>query len=510
MPDPILLLRASVLSLAVASVHPAWGKTYRAAKAADLDTYTPQLAPGDTLAVAPGNYDVETWNLSGRKGTADKPIVIRGEPGAVIRGTSDCCNLVQMDGVAHLEFRGFEITLRESHDGIDGINMGGGYSHHVTMEDLHIHGMTNSAISLFPDSAAFITLRHSEIDHTDGGSGLYWGYPGRNIVHDVVIEGNYIHHCPADPAEETGYGIQFKGWGYRARIVNNVLHDVGGTARSGLIVYYGKKPLAGDKPEDANLVTGNVLWNCRNEGITAMSDATLENNVVFSAQVGINLQTYSDESFSGSSAAENLKVRNNTVFRCADACYNISGWGSGANLSFTGNAAYQDKASAQAFSGSVGNAACAGNVGYGQGSVPGALKGTGLGDFAKVAAGANVPDLDFFPASASILLAAVPAEHCPADDFNGNPRKAGQACDAGAFQRTGNPPADGSPQAGFKDGGPSPVFPGGRDGKAPGRKAKARIRGGGVLFLPDRADREPCRADGRAIPDAPRRSVPGN
>jgi hypothetical protein len=503
-------------------------RTVAAATAEDLKTKTGPLAAGDTLLVAAGNYDLSTWDISDLAGTEKDWIVIRSaaQGKAVIRSTSGCCNLVQMSDLAYVRFEGFEITMKDLNDGIDGINMTGKFSHHVVMDRLLIQGVTNNGISLFPDSAAFITLSNSEVRNTSG-SGLYWGYPNRNTLHDILIQGNYIHHCPVNPAEETNYGIQFKGWGYRSRFLDNVLHDVGGTTRSGLIVYYGKKPLAGDVPADRNIVAGNVLWNCRNEGITVMSDAIIENNIVMDAETGINIQTYGDESFTGTSAVENLSIRNNTVFRCRSANFYISGWGNAAaGVSFTGNASYQDQASKTAFGGSLGKGTAAGNVAFGISSLAGTKAGRGLQDFVKAAADGKPGALDFYPSDDSPLLEAVADKgSLPATDFNGISRPQGAAGDAGAYERGAAANPGWALQAGFKTGSQgSPVrrVDAPKAGPRPSKGSKtgpgARGRAASPLFssgesfrpgtgthewdLPD--DAGPLRdANGRkAIPDA--------
>lgn len=487
-----------VLGLCILAI-PSLAKNYRATTVDELKTMNNQLVGGDTLVVAPGNYDLSSLYLT-KKGTADKWIVIRGEAGAVLRSNSDCCNLVQVEGAAYVSFGGFELTLKAINPGIDGIHFSAPASHHMRLHDLKIHDMTGNGISMFGDSAWEIELTDSEIAHMEG-TGLYWGYPGRDVIHDVLIQGNYIHHCPKDPATETDYGIQFKGWGYRARILDNVLHDVGGTTRSGLIVYYGKKPLAGDNPKDANLVAGNVLWNCRSEGITVMSDATIENNIVFDAGTGINIQTYGDESFSGTSAVENLKIRNNTVFRCRNKGIAIQGWGNaGADMIFAGNAAYQDAAGGTAISGSTGKATVGGNVAFGSASVPGAVKGA-LTDFLAAATGSKVPALDFYPSAASPLKDALDASLCAAKDFNGTARPQGKSCDAGAYEVTGATNPGWSIKTGPKSGRSTGILPGAPRG--PGRKGPAaELRHGALLFAPSGGD-EMVRSDGRHEP-APR------
>lgn len=424
----------SLCLLALSSASDGEARIVRAATVGELQARTASLVAGDTLLVSAGTYDLTTWSLSELRGRADAWIVIRAEGKAVVRGTSDCCNLVQIENVHYLELRGFELTLASPGTGGDGVNVRGTHVSHLRMADLYIHHVVNNGISLFADSADHVELVGSEISHATG-SGLYWGYPGRDLVRDVLIQGNHIHHCPADPAEPTGYGIQFKGWGHRARILDNVLHDVGGTSRSGLIVYYGKRPLAGDDPADINVVAGNALWNCRNEGITAMSDARIENNVVFDAAIGINLQTYSDESFAGTTFVENLTVRNNTVFRCRSAALALSGWSASmGTVVLAANAAYQG-AAGTAISGQAGKAVVEGNIFLGASSLSaGAKAGAGLGDFMAVAAADLPPALDFYPSAASALLAADgDAAHCASADFNGAAREG--PCQAGAYHR---------------------------------------------------------------------------
>jgi len=397
------------------------------------------LQTGDTLIVEAGEYRMSYLNIQDISGTAAEPITVEAEGAVAIRAYSTGSNAVEIRNVHYFQFVGFEIWSETSPGaGIDGVKIQTDSSH-ITFDQLYIHHVSGNGISVFSDSH-HLTLTNSEIAHTYG-SGLYWGYPGRDIVHDVVIANNYIHHCPSDSTRETHYGIQFKGWGYRALIEDNVLHDVGGTTRSGLIVYYGKTPLAGDIPADVNIVRGNVLWNGRNEGITVMSDAIIENNIVFDTRYGINIQKYSDESFSGQNHVENLTVRNNTVFRCGVHCINISGWSSGIgnNVSFAGNAAYQDSAGASAINGSAGTAAVFGNLYYGVNDlISGVTAGNGLSDFLNVGPSTQVPNLDFYPSTSSALLdrPELTTEY-PPQDFNHSARPENGAADAGAYERTG-------------------------------------------------------------------------
>jgi hypothetical protein len=316
-------------------------------------------------------------------------------------------------------------------------------------DSLYIHHMTNVGIGMWPDSATHITLRNSEIAHNTG-SGLYWGYPNRNTIHDVLIERNYIHHCPI-AGQSTHYGIQWKGWCYRAVIQDNVLHDVGGSTRCGIVVYYGRKPFKGDVPADINIVRGNVLWNCRNEGITVMSDALIENNIVFDAVTGINIQQYSDESFTGSNYVENLAIRNNTIYRCSNTCISVGGWANaGPDVSLTGNVVYQDQAGKNAVTGgSVWLALLADNYYYGQSDYfTGFNAGNGLTDFTSVTESAQVPNLDFYPSASAPFIKAFTNPGI-AVDFNGTDRSR-SLTEAGAYTYTTPANPGWAIQEGFK------------------------------------------------------------
>ena len=412
---------------------------YRVGDAAALQSRAASLQPGDELIASNGTYTLDHWTLQNISGTRTNWITIRGEGSPVIRGTGTGNNVIQFYNANYIILSNFEVTTTADVSyGIDGVNFKSTSSSYIILDRLNIHGMGNNGVTIMVN-ASFITLRNS-ILASNSTCGIYWGYPNSYVVHDVLVENNYIHHCPTDPASSTGYGIQFKGGCYRGRFVDNVLHDVGGTSRSGLIVYYGKTNPAGDVPDDMNIVRGNVLWNCRNEGITAMSDALIENNIVFDAVTGINLQTYTDE-LGGPNYVENLVVRNNTAFRCSSSCIAVptSNWSSiGSNVCVVGNAAYRTNSSQTALSGSGGTARLASNVYYGvSGLASGASAGRGLADFRNVTAAALVPNLDFYPSTNSALTNKVfLLADMPERDFNGTLRPYGAAADAGAYECT--------------------------------------------------------------------------
>ncbi len=353
-------------------------KTLRVNNVYDLSISISSLEPGDTLIVEAGEYKVSTLNIKNIAGSPGNPITIKAEGTVTLLGISYDSNVVDMKEVHYLNFEGFSITSQANqNDDIDGINISGEYSSNINFDDLNIHDVSGNGISVFVAQANNINLRNSEISNTTGGA-LDLGYPGKYIISDSIIEDNYIHHTPKLEIDKTSHAIQVHGGSYGIQILDNILHDVGGLDQSGIAVYYGKTPEKGDLDADKNIVRGNIIYNIRNEGITAGSDALIENNMVLNTKYGINIQTYSDESFGGKNYVENLNIKNNITFNCDEVCLNVSDWGyTGGNVSFVGNEAYQDYVGKNAIGGSTGKAVTKDNIYYGVSTLlTGATKST--------------------------------------------------------------------------------------------------------------------------------------
>jgi len=398
------------------------------------------LKAGDELVVTNGTHTMANLVISGIGNADGAQIVVRAEEQAKLVFSASGSNLIEFRGVHNLLFKGFDITSTYQGDtALDGIKFTGASSSQVTLEDLYIHDITGVGINIQNVNVDRVTLKNSHISHC-GGSGLYWGYFNRSVVSNGAIENNYIHHCPKNAGQETHYGIQLKGGCYGMRIENNVLHDVSGTARAAIFVYYGKTLGQGDSPADMNIVRGNAILSSRAEGITACADALVENNIVFDARYGIHTQTYNEEGGAGRSFTENLIVRNNTCFRNRSYDLYLEGLGStGSNVAVYGNALYASSSSGHAVCGSLGTAQAFGNVYFGRSDISSGFSlGTGLSDFIAVTANGQVPDLDFYPSATSAILniSALQSQHAPLD-FNGNQRPYNQMCDSGAYEWSG-------------------------------------------------------------------------
>lgn len=414
-------------------------KTYTASSATEIKATIKNLVAGDTLLIATGNYNIGALWVSQLHGTAKAWIVIKGHGGMATLIGSKYENVINLDGVSYLWFENIAITTDGTYDGIDGVTFRSN-SHHVTFKGCHIYRVTNVGINSQVPEIHHIVVSECEISHC-AEVGIYWGYNDPlKVARDCIIERSYIHHCPTNSRQETGYGIQIKGGSYRNIIRDNVLHDVGGTTRAGMAVYYTNLS-GGWSVADNNLVTGNVIWNVPNEGIYAAAGLMLENNIIFDAATGLAIYPYNG------SVTENVIVRNNTIYRCRGNGLLISGWSNaGDDCIVINNASYMEDPAVDALEAkNRGNAIFANNFYYGitKGFGAGAVAGNSpVIDFVSARKTFGVPDLDFYPAQNSSLIDKGAMTYgTPIKDFNGISRPKNSKCDVGAYEysTTANP-----------------------------------------------------------------------
>lgn len=186
--------------------HP--GKVIRA----DAKTYVAHLKllqPGDTLLLAPGDYDepgdLPGLSIVGLHGTAQAPITITGPrsgPKAVLLGRARH-NTVRIANASHVVVSNLVIDGRDR--GGDGVSAQG-LSHHITLEDLTIRGVGPNqqvaAISTNRAPAWHWTIRGNVI--VGAGTGMYLGdSDGGNPFVAGLIEGNLVR-------DTIGYNVQVK------------------------------------------------------------------------------------------------------------------------------------------------------------------------------------------------------------------------------------------------------------------------------------------------------------
>lgn len=386
------------------------------------------LVAGDTLIVHQGTY-IETNRMSIQvQGTATAPIVIKGADGeakpiltrAASASVQNTINIEQ--SATYLTIKGLEITG----NGADGVRFNGNLSH-ITLEDLVIHDVDVGIGA--QANMNNITIRRNHIYNTainnGTGEGMYIGcnYAGCAVT-DSLIEGNWIHDDL--PGVSQGDGIEVKYGSIRNIIRDNVIYNKGtGTGYPGIFAY----GYAGST--DRNTIEGNVIWNV-GEGITAISDAIVRNNIVFGSPVGFGSYPHSQVS-----VLENVTAVNNTFYNNADGLY--LRWG-GTNMVLANNAVYSPGKTAVATGGSGVNPS-SGTIRANY--VEGAMDATPIDNVGFVNGGtagnafANPSSNDFWPKSGSPLIGTANSSFVPNVDFNNTTRLS--PYDVGAYETNGQP-----------------------------------------------------------------------
>jgi MYXO-CTERM domain-containing protein len=379
------------------------------------------LVAGDILIVHQGTY-VETKRMSIQvRGTASAPIVITGANGEkrplVTRDpAAEAQNTINIEGSAsYLTLRGLEIT---GVPGGDGVSINGDLSY-ITLEDLVIHDI-DVGIGAHT-SMHHITIRRNHIYNTGMDSGTGEGmYVGCNwascAVSNSLVEGNWIHD--GLPGITQGDGIEIKVGSHSNIVRDNVIYN---RPYPGILVY-------GTATNPPNIVEGNVIWACA-EGIVAIADAVVRNNIVF--QSGSGLSLYGHEQVA---EIRNVTAVNNTLFDNDDGIY--VRWG-GTNMILANNAVYSPGKNAVNSGSGVNPTSGTVAANYVEGNMTGdALDGARfVAGGAAAAALANPGGRDFWPAAGSPLIGAAAAAQAPAVDFNGTARTS--PMDVGAYETNG-------------------------------------------------------------------------
>ncbi len=410
--------------------------TYIATTPGEVQSYTDMLQAGDTLLVQEGWYDMN-WNMRDLVGTSIDWIVIQAMSDSVVINGIAYDNVIDVYNCHYVEFRGFEITDSYGADGIDGIKFRT-TSDHFIMEDLHIHEITGVGISANPGGQSFtyLTIRYCHIHDIDSvGEGMYLGnHDGLSPVHHCVVEFNWVHDCHPHK------GIQFKRGTYLNLIQDNVVYNCD---EAGIVLYKTDQSSANDN----NIVRRNVIWNAP-EGIFAVGQTNIDNNVIFNCSYGINVRNY------GSWGMEDLCIRNNTIYSCAATCLRLDDWNNATGeMICINNACYQDNTSQSAIQApdGIGSGYVAYNRHYGQSQVGGSTLGNApVDEFINPSTVPGVVDL--YPKnSATFIDSGTSSYGAPDDDFNWQNRPFNVLWDVGAYEWSQNANPGWQIQEGFKE-----------------------------------------------------------
>ena len=402
-----------------------------------FETMVEGLSAGDTLIVHAGTYADRGRISITAKGTPMAPIVIRGATGearpVITRpATAALQNTINIEGATYLTIKGLEIIG----NGGDGIKLNS-FPTFITLEDLRIHDV-DVGIN-FRSSMNNIVARRNEIYRTGArngsGEGMYVGCNNATcLVSDSLIENNWIHDSL--PGTTQGDGIEIKVGSHSNIIRDNVIYN---RTYPCIFVY-------GTLANRANVVEGNVMWNCL-EGIYAVSDAIVRNNIIINSTLGLSLYPHAQVP-----VLKNITAVNNTLIG------NRTGvqirWG-GVNMVLVNNAIYSPGATAINGGGGISTGAIVRNN-YVEGASTIVIDnsrffngGTSASTFI------DTSTRNFWPTATSILLGKADPAFPPATDFNGSTRVA--TFDVGAYQRNS---LDSNPGWAITTGFKSPLPPG--------------------------------------------------
>jgi len=313
-----------------------------------------------------------------------------------------------------LTIRGLEITG----NGGDGINMTGALTF-VTLENLVIHEIDVGVN--FRSSMDHITVRRVHIYNTgrDGGTGegMYVGCNDATcIVRDSVLENNWIHDTL--PGTTQGDGIEVKVGSHSNVIRDNVIYN---RPYPAILVY-------GTGANPPNIVEGNVVWNSA-EGISALSDAIVRNNIVIGSGCGLCIYTHVQVT-----QRKNITAVNNTLYGNDSGIYYR--W-SGSNLVLANNAVYSPGNTAVDSSGTISSTGGVVAANFVEGAMSGESIGGGRFTSGGSSTGAfvNPASNDFWPRMGSLLIGAANASAVPLADFNWTTRD--NPYDVGAYEMNG-------------------------------------------------------------------------
>ncbi|MEM6991455.1 MAG: MYXO-CTERM sorting domain-containing protein [Myxococcota bacterium] len=259
--------------LAFAAALVGCGLTAQTAAAADLpatpDDYQSvlgQLAPGDVMVLAPGEYP--RLSIDGLHGTEDDWITIRGpEDGSAVITSNACCNTVQIENSSYLAVVGLTIDIGGL--AVDGVNAKDSYTHHIRIEDNWIEGFPEGAqqiVGINTKATAYAwEIRGNTIvapgtgmylGNSDGNAPFIGGVVDRNLITDSVGYCMQIKHQNAYQAPAGVEGPQTTVISRNVFIKDDTPSPDG--ARPNLLV--GGFPDQGDGADDRYEIYGNFLF----------------------------------------------------------------------------------------------------------------------------------------------------------------------------------------------------------------------------------------------------------
>ena len=322
----LVITRIALIVASILLSSSLFAATYSVRPGDDLRVALAKLAPGDTLLLREGLYQIESMRID-MQGTPQKYIVIAAAPNErpALTATSPRHNLISIRSAAYVIIDG--LTIDGTLPNVDAIKFEHGHaSHDVIIQNCEIKNYQGVAINSKGEDH-HITVRRCHIHHSSVGVGeaFYIGKQDGSVTpHHWRIENNLIH----DTAGQQGDGIELKYGVHSSVLCDNVIYNTQYPA----ILCYGVK---GDNTTRArsNVIEGNVVFGVK-EGLGVYADAVVRNNIVFDCDFGYLSRAHRQ-------APRNLEVYNNTFYNCGVLAF--IGWNEARHCWFINNAAYNIK-----------------------------------------------------------------------------------------------------------------------------------------------------------------------
>lgn len=228
----------------------------------------PHLWAGDTLIVKKGVYE---GGFHIRRGAHENaPLIIKGEPGALIKGSGDSRDAVNLHDCEHVIIDGLAVTSAKR----AGIYLDHGKF--ITIRNCHT--FDNGKWGIFTNHTSDFILENNECS----GSGIEHGIYHSNSGDNFIVRGNIIHHNNA-----------------------NGLHVNGDPA-------YG-----GDGVISKGIIEGNIIFANGKAGgaainMTHVQDVLVRNNLIYDNLSGAI--TFYQDTGTPNQGSKRALVLNNTIF----------------------------------------------------------------------------------------------------------------------------------------------------------------------------------------------------
>lgn len=309
------------------------------------------LKAGDRVVLHDGEYGgilLEDINV----GTAEHPVVFTAanRRQAVVRGYVNSRNL-KVSNCSYMHF----YSLRFTNARTWGVVFGPAYSsdtqtkgcHYMRIQDCEIDSARQELLKINGNSS-FIEVLNNELHHSGLGlngksyaEGIYVGEGSTKIdrTHDVLIQGNHIHHI-GRCGDKTGFGeaIDLKTKCYNITVLDNLIEHVTVNSQAAITVHLNDAQFPAGFENPNILISRNIIHDVRKSdegwdgcGIWVGSNGvTISNNIIWNT-----LKESIKSSQDAGNTGDSLRIYNNTCFNVIDSkrrCYAMnSGNSDGSN-----------------------------------------------------------------------------------------------------------------------------------------------------------------------------------